>query len=189
MRPDLWYGFPEAGSVPPPLFPPIDVSPPGQVGNDPQTADCEDIGGPSGGTATYTVPANTVLVTVPKGEDEAAYKAGANALALALAISTLTQLVADGDETCEDPCGIYFVEGVELEGGGDNFECYDVGANLDGLSAGTAFTGAWNVVAHYVGVMSWDTFEGVVGGTNFDGLALGQGWGGAWSVVELTPLP
>lgn len=74
------------------------------VGNDAQTATCADLYEQNpAGTATYTVPANTITLTVPTGGDADAYKIGANAIALDQAIAALQAMITEGAATCDPP--------------------------------------------------------------------------------------
>lgn len=75
-----------------------------------------------------------------------------------------------------DLCAILLVG----DGGGDNFDCYAPDVALNGLGAGSYFSGAWVDETLFVGIQDADSLDGYVPGTGLHNQAKGSLWGGPW---------
>lgn len=74
----------------------------GSVGNDAQTATCEDLGLVNDTGASWTIPANTYMAVVPQGASGAQYKAALNTQAFNKAKQILQLKINQGQLSCED---------------------------------------------------------------------------------------
>lgn len=84
-----------------------------------------------------------------------------------------------------DLCAVILPENDSEYGGGDNFECYVGGTSLQGLNAGSAYLGGWNVVGLFIGIVSIEHFNEYPEEVTLQDKNAGTGWGGGWKIVEL----
>ena len=75
-----------------------------------------------------------------------------------------------------DLCAIILVG----DGGGDNFDCYSEGLLLNGLGAGSYFSGPWVDAPLFVGIQDYDPLDGYVAGVALHNLSKGSVWAGPW---------